>query len=817
VKKLLSIAYDFAWTAACLCCCILISVSLAAASISDSERSDEKLFTTERIAMPDNLIVLDRHGEMLRFFPDESGTRHLWTSGKDIPDQVKKAFISIEDERFFSHSGVDLRSVIRALRDNVFHTKVVSGASTISQQVARLMYPRARTLKGKLSEMNMSSELEDTLSKDEILEQYLNRVPLGPRIAGVGLAARRYFGKTPSELSLAEAATLAALPKAPSRLNPHGKNLTKLLERRDIVLKKMLALGHISPDECARAHQEPLRIQPPAPYPNEAPHLVELLKQRNQWSSGIRKTTLDLSLQREVEQILLSHKGLLAARQAKQASAIVIHNPTMEVLASAGSVEYSPIDGGFNNGTTARRSAGSTLKPFLYAFALERGYTASSLLEDILRPYKTHDGFYSPDNFDRHEYGPVTLRTALGNSLNISSVKLLEAVRVDDAFDLMQQLELLPPDIDSSADFGVGLAIGNAEVTLEGLTTAYAALANQGIFRPANYIIHEARDQGKEVPVFSEQAAYIVTDILSDPVSRLITFGRALSFPYKVAVKTGTSTNFRDAWAIGYTPEYTVGIWAGNFEGSPTEKMSGAGSAVPILRKVFKLLYPDSAPGTFEQPSDIVSVRVCGISGMLPGPHCTHHVRELFIQGSEPTTVCSFHKETDHYHKLPTTYAGWLHDRNERGAIGSYRLEGFSSDLASVFNATPDTSDPFADRPSIRVRRRGTTGDVRNAKQLGNLRFLAKPLSNNIQTALVRITYPHPDDRFILAEMADNTIKLQSMVSAPIPYIDWFIDGVHESRTAPPYQIKWTLQKGRHRIMAVGPDRKGDAVEIIVE
>lgn len=809
-------ANDFSRTAACLCCCIMISVSLAAASISDAEHPDEELFTKERVVMPDNLIFLDRHGEMLRFFPDESGTRHLWTSGKDIPDQVKKAFVSIEDERFFSHGGVDLRSVIRALRDNALRGRVVSGASTISQQVARLMYPRTRTLKGKLSEMNMSGELEAALSKDEILEQYLNRVPLGPRIAGVGLAARRYFGKTPSELSLAEAATLAALPKAPSRLNPHGKNLTKLLERRDVVLKKMLMLGHISQDEWANAHQEPLRIQPPVPYPNEAPHLVELLKQRNQWSSGIRKTTLDLGLQREVEQILLSHKGLLAARHAKQASAIVIHNPTMEVLASAGSVEHSPIDGGFNNGTTARRSAGSTLKPFLYAFALERGYTASSLLEDILRPYKTRDGFYSPDNFDRHEYGPVTLRTALGNSLNISSVKLLEAVRVDDAFDLMQQLQLLPSDIDNSADFGVGLAIGNAEVTLEGLSTAYAALANQGVFRPANYILREAQVQEQEDPVFSEQAAYIVTDILSDPVSRLITFGKALSFPYKVAVKTGTSTNFRDAWAIGYTPEYTVGIWAGNFEGSMTEKLSGAGGAVPILRKVFKLLYADSAPGTFEQPSDIVSVRVCGISGMLPGPNCAHHVRELFMKGSEPTTVCSFHKETDHYHKLPTTYAGWLHDRNERGAIGSYRLDGFSNDLASVFDALPDTFDPFADRPSIRIHKQGTSGDVRSAKQQGNTGSLAKK-SGNMQTARVRITYPHPDDRFVLAEMADNAIKLQSMVSAPIPYIDWFIDGVHESRTPPPYQMKWTLQRGRHRIMAVGPDRKGDAVEIVVE
>jgi membrane peptidoglycan carboxypeptidase len=264
--------------------CIMLSAAAAGA----------EYFSKEDLAQQDNLIFTDRYGEMLHFFPDSKGQRHLWTEGRDIPDHLKKAFIAIEDERFYAHSGVDIKAILRALKDNVLHGGVVSGASTISQQTARLIHPHPRTLSDKLREMSMSRELEELLNKDEILEQYLNRVPLGPGIAGVGLAARIYFDRKPSDLSLAQAALIASLPKAPSYYNPYGKNLDQLIARKDRVLAKMASLGFITEEQYRAAKAEPLRFITKKNFPNYASHTIEMLKAQRNLEKGIQRTTIDL-------------------------------------------------------------------------------------------------------------------------------------------------------------------------------------------------------------------------------------------------------------------------------------------------------------------------------------------------------------------------------------------------------------------------------------------------------------------------------------------------------------------------------------------
>ncbi len=773
-------------------------------------------FSDEDLAFHDNLLFTDRDGEMLRFVPDSKGQRHLWTEAEEIPDHLKKAFIAIEDERFYSHRGVDLKSILRALRDNIFHGKVISGASTLTQQTVRLIYPHPRTLGGKLREMSLSGELEERLSKDAILEQYLNRVPLGPGIVGVGLASRVYFDRKPSELSVAQAAVLAALPKAPSQYSPYGRKPDRLLERKDVVLAKMASLGFITDEQYKAERQEPILFRARKGFPNHAPHVVELLRARRKHDSGIQRTTIDLALQHDVEQILTAHKGRLAVRGAHQAAVMVVRNQTMEVLTSVGSVGYSEPHGGFNNGTTARRSAGSTLKPFLYAAALERGYTASSLLEDVLRPYKTSNGFYSPDNFDRRQYGPVTMRTALGNSLNISSVKLLETIRLEEGYDLMRQLRLMPEDGREAGDYGIGLAIGNAEVTLEGLVTAYATLANGGTYRRLRYLEKDPVDEPETI--FSEQTAYIVTDILSDPSSRLITFGRALSFPFRVAVKTGTSTMYRDCWAVGYTPEYTIGVWVGNFEGTPTDHLSGSSGAVPIFKEILRQLYGDTPLAAFDQPKGLASVEVCGISGMRPGPKCTHKIRELFIAGTEPDEPCNFHRHEEFYHELPTTYAGWLYERDKQDAAGGFRLAGFPTNLKSVFGDPADWDGTAVDAASVRVLYPRVSGtETLERKMASQDEEGYQQAVAETGKSLVRITYPLPDDHFILNEAAGSTITFQSVVTTPVAFVDWFVNGMHQGRTGPPYQLSWELERGRHRIIAVTPDRRGDSIEITVE
>ena len=496
----------------------------------------------------------------------------------------------------------------------------------------RLLHPRKRTYHDKLIEILKAARLELALSKDEILEQYLNRVPMGNNITGVELASRAYFGKSAKDLNAHEAALLASIPKSPGRLHPYAGDITSLLARKDRTLAQMAEAGYLTGQDAARARSEQISFQKSS-FPNDAPHLVDLLVKRTQGRQGKVNTTIDMAVQRGAERIAQSHYTRLSYRGAHQASLMVVHNPTMQVLASIGSIAFEEKNKGFNNGTIAPRSAGSTLKPFIYAEALDDGLSVTRLLEDTLRKYKTQKGDYAPVNFDRKEYGPVTMRTALGNSLNISAIRMLEAVGPERFYELLKELRLVNNTAQTSEDYGLGLVIGNPEVTLERLIAAYAALANRGVMRPLEYTLPSPAEDDKSdgVRVFSEEAAFIISDILSDPSARFITFGsaEAMRYPFRVSIKTGTSTKYRDGWAIGYTPEYTVGVWTGHFEGNPTFNFSGAEGAGPILNDVIKLLYQNKSPSVNEPPAGVVSAKVCGVSGMKPGRFCTHLTDEF--------------------------------------------------------------------------------------------------------------------------------------------------------------------------------------------
>lgn len=807
-------------------CILLILIPVVILLLASFSFAEEGSFKKEDIALPDNPIFLDRNGEILRFMPDEKGQRHIWVGIKYIPDFVKNTFIAVEDERFYSHNGVDLIAIIRALKDNLIHGKIISGASTISQQVVRLIYPHQRTYGDKIAEIFRSYRLESNLSKDEILEQYFNRVPMGNNIIGVELAARVYFGRTVSELSVAEAAVLASIPKAPGLLNPYGKNVEQLLKRKNVVLSKMAELGYLNKEELDEAVKYKITFSKKPSFPNRAPHVVDLLVSREKNPKGIHHTTIDLSLQSEIERILESHRLRLASRGAHQAAVIVVYNPTNEALASVGSISYTMDYKGYNNGTTALRSAGSTVKPFLYALALEEGYTVSTLLEDVLRKYWTPMGSYSPDNFDRKEYGPVTMRVALGNSLNISAIRILEALEVDTAYQLLERVNLISEQGKGAGHYGLGLIIGNAEVSLERLVSAYAILANRGVYRPLKYLMDEEGDADR---VFSEETAYIISDILSDPSARAISFGnvREMDFPFRVSVKTGTSTKYRDGWTIGYTPEYTVGVWTGNFEGYPTDRISGAAGAAPIFKDIMHLLYKNAYPSSYERPGDVIVAEVCGISGMKPGPYCNYKTRDLFIKGTEPVKTCEFHKKERYYHELATNYAGWVYEKDKKVSAGSYRLEGFSRNLEEVFNDKPGSDELFKEQPGIHIKNNLRQVEDNTAKSvidksrekhysiglgIDDNNRENMPLENQIS-----ITYPLPNDRFIFSDRNSQIIRLESISQRPVRYIDWFIDGRHYARTGPPYYTYWKMERGRHTIIAVAPDKKGDSVEIVVE
>jgi len=792
----------------------------------------EASFDTKDLRHAGNSVYEDRNGIPLRFMPDARGERRVWISGKDIPELLKDAFLASEDKRFYEHCGIDPAAIARAAADDLRAGCIVSGASTISQQVIRLVYPRRRTLHDKMVEAFRSIRMEGVLTKDEILEQYLNRVPMGNNIVGVELAAKTYFGKHCSELSASECALLASLPKAPGLLNPFHKDCCKLLARKDWTLSKMRELGFITEPEYRIAKAEQLQFRGYS-YPYGAPHLIDMLMARGVRPKGELRTSLDLSVQTRVEHILASHRGRLGRRGAVQAAAIIIYNPTMEAVAYAGSMEYSAKDKGYNNGAAALRSAGSTLKPFLYGLALEKGATASELVEDTNKKYWSPEGIYSPYNFDRREYGPVTVRLALANSLNISAIKTLEKVGYTPFYGLLKKISLINHAGNGPGYYGLGLAVGNPEVSLEELVAAYAMLANGGRYSPVRYVTGgkrpHARVRGRQV--MEPQTAYIITDILSDPSARSLTFGAPISmdFPYRLAMKTGTSTEYRDCWAVGYTREYTIGVWVGNFDGTPTRGLSGAVAAVPILADLAGFIYEGGLPEPFVRPKGVVSAKVCGYSGMRPTQNCEHVSEELFIAGTEPQKDCGFHKGVAGRHELGMSYASWLYDKYQQGTAGSYRMAGLSDDLGEAFEDASDTPDtPDVESP-VRVYSAASTKPVSATIASNGAPSDGRPVTitsrrqdtySETKWAVnrVHITYPMDGDRYLIDPYShDRSIRLQALSDNPAEYVEWFVDGRPYSRTKPPYQAYWELKRGSHLITAVDPSDNGASVRITVE
>jgi penicillin-binding protein 1C len=629
----------------------------------------------------------------------------------------------------------------------------------------------------------------------------------------VEAAARTYFGKTAADLTVSQAALLAALAKAPGTLRPHGRRHERLLARQQWVLGRLAHLGLISAQELEAAREAPLAFRHQGGrspvFPFEAPHFVELVLARPESrkpSSGLLATTLDLSLQQRTEAILRSHRTRLAKCGASQAAGVVVDNRTLMVLALAGSYKYGPRDQGFNNGAAALRSPGSTLKPFLYAQALDVGFTSATVLEDVERRYRTPRGEFNPANFDRSAHGPVSLREALGNSLNLSSVHLLNHVGPESLYDTLRTLGLINHPERGAGHYGLGLVVGNPEVSLLQLAAAYACLANGGLFRPLRFLAEEPLESG--VPVFSAQAAYLVCDILSDPLARGRIFGGSLAMnqPYRLAVKTGTSTRYRDCWAVACSPEYTVAVWVGNFGGRPTANLSGAAAAAPIVADLARELFGEGASADWPRPEGVAETEVCAFSGLLPRDGCAHVRRELFLAGTEPGRFCSFHQGRDPWHRLATPYAGWLHQRYAQGGEGRYRLAGFDQDLGRLF--------PDGDREAGAGPGQGRL--LTQAPQGGESR--RRPFPSPEAGPVVTIIYPLRGDRFLL-EPASQVLRLTVKAScrAPLPEVTWFVDGCEAAVTGPPYEAPLELARGRHRLLAVGPDGRGDEVVVAVE
>jgi penicillin-binding protein 1C len=594
--------------------------------------------------------ILDRRGTPLTITYQNRWNIHDYVELYKIPQTLQQAFVEAEDRRFYWHKGPDWLARAHALVQNVKALSTVRGASTITEQVIRMLHPRPRTVWSRWLEGIEARRLERMFSKADILEFYLNQVPYAARRRGVVQAARYYFDRDLDTLSPREMLALAVMVRAPGLLDLRRdhESMEKPLIR---LARRMLEKKIFSEEEYQGVLRGKVSLADSG-LPILASHFVNHVYSEgldSYQSRGRLPTTLDASLQRRVQAILDSRLKDLRPRDVTNGAVLVVDYRTDEVLSwvNGGGGGFSAEERGSHiDAVTTPRQPGSTLKPLLYALALERGWTAATLINDSPLARPVGNGLHTYHNYSRENYGLVRLREALGNSLNIPAVRAVQFVGVKGFLKRLKELGFgsltRHPD-----HYGEGLALGNGEVTLFELVRAYAVLARGGVFRPL-ILVRGNRSRHLQRRVYSREVSSIIADILSDPEARRLEFGNGnlLRFPTQTAVKTGTSTDYRDAWAVGFSNRYVVGVWMGNLDQKPMRKITGSAGPALALRAIFAELNRDEEMAPLYLSPGLKSVRICRISGRLATPDCPT-MNEWFEPEKVPARTCPGHPQAD--------------------------------------------------------------------------------------------------------------------------------------------------------------------------
>jgi penicillin-binding protein 1C len=582
-------------------------------------------------------ILYDRHGQFLAQFGDVQDGRveyGFWRVG-DVPDRVARATLALEDRRFSVHPGVDAPAVLRAIWQHLHGGK--SGASTIAMQVARMQHPGPRTLWSKAVEAGTALALTARYGRAAILAQYLTLVPYSNGSHGIGHAARWYFDKPVSDLSCAEIALLSAIPHAPATLNPlHETGLARARHRAARILDVLAAQGVIGAGEldAARAQLAVLRIAAPPPRPVVALHAIlrlrGMLAGRAPDPADPRiRTDLDLALQTQIAALASARMAVWRNEGAQQVAVMVVSRHNRQVLAAIGSAGFDTKPAGRIDFTAARRSPGSALKPFVYALALERGtLSPAQVMQDLP---ETSAGI---GNADGGYLGAILPRQALANSRNVPAVTLLRQVGLQRTFDQLRALGL--HDLDGAADrFGLSMAIGSLPTSLDRLMRAYGTLAEDGEDAPLEWYRGQHAPPPRQIiplPVARQVALF-----LSDPMARLPSFQRygSVEYPFTVALKTGTSQGYRDAWVVAWSRDYEVGVWVGRADAGPMSRLGGAQSAADLAQVVLLRLHGvtrgDLVADGFRAPPGQVATELCTTTGRAAGPGCASRLTEFVI------------------------------------------------------------------------------------------------------------------------------------------------------------------------------------------
>ena len=582
--------------------------------------------------------IYDRTGEIL-LYDIHKNTKRTYVTFENMSPNIKNATVAIEDSEFYNHSGVRISSTIRAVLSNLFHFGIGGGGSTITQQLVKNTLLRSE--KGyarytrKIKEWVLAVKIDGSMTKEKILEYYLNEAPYGGTVYGIEEASKTYFNKKAIDLTLPEAAYLAAVPQSPTLLSPYGKNKDKLEDRKNLVLFRMLELNFISEEDYNKAKSEVVVFAPQETKGIKAPHFVFFIKdylEQKYGSEMVEKgglkvtTTLDYILQEKGE-LIVKEGALLNERDwnGKNASLVAIDPKTGHILTMIGSRDYfdKEIDGNFNV-STAGRQPGSSFKPFIYATAFNKGFTPETVLFDLPTEFQTtcnaygtalpgrkQADCYMPSNYDNKFRGPMSLRGGLAESINVLAVKLFYLAGLSDSLKTSEDLGI--STLVDIGRYGLTLVIGGGEVTLLDMTSAYGVFANNGIRNPYTGILKVEDVNGKileeymphDREILPKNTALTISDILADNKARTPTFGAnsALLVPGKnVAVKTGTTNNNKDAWTLGYTPSIVVGVWAGNNDNVPMKK-GGVSVAGPIWNKFISMALQTLPDERFEKPN----------------------------------------------------------------------------------------------------------------------------------------------------------------------------------------------------------------------
>jgi 1A family penicillin-binding protein len=783
--------------------------------------------------------VYDRHGRLLfEMLPPLTG-RHSPVPLGEMPETLRQATIATEDATFYDNPGVDAWAIVRALWINLRGGEVLSGGSTITQQLARnlLMSPEERyerTLTRKMREAVLAWRIAQRYSKDQILELYLNEIYFGNLAYGVEAAAQAYFGKHVRDLDLAECAMLAGLPQAPVLYNPlEDQRAAK--SRQAVVLELMVKHGTITAGAARLAQEEALQFAP-SRFPIRAPHFVMYVRGLLEQALGLERleqgglevhTTLDLDLNETARDLVRTRLERLAecggrksgcppgGHNVRNAALVALDPLSGEILAMLGSPDYfsAEIDGAVN-GTTALRQPGSSIKPITYAAAFEEGtLTAASMMLDVRSSFVTREGTpYVPLNYDLQFRGPVRLREALASSYNLVAVKVLDTIGVEAMTGMARRLGITT--FDDPDRLGLSVTLGGGEVRLLELTAAYGAFANGGhavqpvailrvedsdgnaLLGPTSAAELTEAERGRAV---DPRVAHLITDILSDEVARLPSFGEgsALELSRPAAVKTGTTTDYRDNWTVGYTPELVVGVWVGNADNEPMREVTGVSGAAPIWNDLMEAAVKGTPVRRFERPERLVEVEVCALSGHLPGRDCPHRVTELFIEGSEPTETCGMHQRV-------------AIDR----ATGLQATAGTPADriVHKVYTILPPEAQEWAreqgmpEPPSVAEQQVvSMTQQLAWAGVDGESRLV---MTSPDQGAVYRLDPALPRDAQRIL------VSVRPGASVSLAGVTLLVDGQPWAQVgAPPYEALWQLEPGAHVFSAEGITHDGAEVK----